>query len=353
MQAVYVMADPKTSARGRETVTTVTGRRTGPRNSICDVPGIRVGQAEDPELLTGVTVVIPDEPCLAAVDHRGGGIGARDTVLLGPGSTVTAVHGICLSGGSAFGLDAAGGVMHVLRGEGRGFLIGEAVVPLVPSAIIFDLMVGERRDWTHPPWWELGRTAAAALGTEFALGNAGAGMGATAGPLKGGVGTASFATDRCTVGALAVANPVGSTVIPGTDIFHAWMLEQNGEFGGQSVPTGPYDKQATDRVDGDPLGNTTLVVVATDATLTKDQAQRVAIMAQDGLAAAIRPAHGPLDGDTVFVLSTGAGATPDPWGGLSELGALAADATARAITRAVYAADTIPGYPGYRDHHGR
>jgi L-aminopeptidase/D-esterase-like protein len=327
--------------------------RVGPLNSICDVPGIKVGQAADGDLMSGVTVVIPDEPCVASVDHRGGGVGARDTVLLGLGSTITAVHGICLSGGSAFGLDAAGGAMHALRKAGRGFPIGSALVPLVPTAIIFDLNVGAQRDWDHPPWWDLGHKAASDLGTEIALGNAGAGTGATAGPLKGGIGTASFATPEFTIGALAVANPVGGTVIPGTDIFHAWTLEQQGEFGGQSVPTGQPETWIAEAPEAGPLENTTLVVVATDAALTKDQAQRVAIMAQDGLARAIRPVHAPLDGDTVFCLATGERAAPEPWSGLSELGTLGADVTARAITRAVYEATSIPDYPSYRDYHGR
>lgn len=325
----------------------------GKKNSICDVPGIKVGQADDAEMMTGVTVVVPDVPCVAAVDHRGGGIGARDTVLLGPGATVTKVHGICLSGGSAYGLDAAGGVLHVLRAAGRGLPIGEALVPLVPSAIIFDLMVGEQRDWDHPPWWDLGRRAAEALTTDMALGNAGAGMGATAGPLKGGVGTASFTSPDYTVGALAVANPIGGTVIRGTSTFHAWMLEQNGEFGGQTAPVAQPEIFVAEGAAGYPLGNTTLAVVATDAALTKDQAQRVAVMAQDGLAKAIRPVHGPLDGDTVFALATGARAAPDPWSGINVLGTLAADAVARAITRAVFAADSVPGYPSYRDYHDR
>ena len=265
---------------------------------------------------------------------------------------MTEVHGICLSGGSAFGLDATGGVMHALRASGRGFRIGEALVPLVPSAIIFDLMVGEQRDWDHPPWWDLGRQAAEALGTDVCLGNAGAGMGATAGPLKGGVGTASVTASDYTVGALAIANPVGGTVIRGTSTFHAWMLEQNGEFGGQTALTGQPEIFTTDGDAGYPLGNTTLAVVATDAALTKDQAQRVAVMAQDGLAKAIRPVHGPLDGDTVFVLSTGARSAPDAWSGITEIGTLAADTVARAITRAVYEAESLAGYPSYREFHG-
>ena len=130
---------------------------TGPRNSITDVPGITVGNAQDHDLATGATVVVPQEPALCAVDHRGGAIGARDTIALMPGSVGGWVHAVCLAGGSAFGLDAAGGVMDRLRAQGRGFEFGGAIVPIVPSAIIFDLMVGERRDWDHPPLVETGR----------------------------------------------------------------------------------------------------------------------------------------------------------------------------------------------------
>ncbi|MEM1164385.1 MAG: P1 family peptidase, partial [Pseudomonadota bacterium] len=266
-----------------------------------------------------------------------------------PGSVGNQAHAICLSGGSAYGLDASGGVMHALRAQGRGFQIADAVVPIVPSAIIFDLMIG-RRDWDHPPYWDLGRKAAEAAGSDVALGNAGAGMGATAGPLKGGTGTASFQTADYTVGALAVANPVGETVIPGTSTFWAWMLEQNGELGGQTPPVRPLQTAA--QTIGQPGENTTLVVIATDAKLDHDQALRVAIMAQDGLAYAIRPVHSPLDGDTVFVLSTGTADAPDPWGGITRLGQFAADAAARAIARGVYRAGPLGGRPSYRETHG-
>ncbi len=321
----------------------------GPRNSITDVPGIRVGNAENQQFSTGATVIVPDQPAICAIDHRGGAIGSRDTVTMMPGSVGSHVHAICLSGGSAYGLDAAGGVMHGLRAQGTGFQIADVVVPIVPQAIIFDLMVG-RHDWDHPPWWDLGAEALASAGMDFALGNAGAGLGATAGPLKGGLGTASFATGDYTVAALAVANPVGGCVIPGTDTFWAWMREQDGELGGQTPPgrapmlyTPPQSK---------PGENTTLVVIATDAELDRDTALRVAIMAQDGLAHAIRPVHSPLDGDTVFVLSTGRAPRPDPWHGISALGTLAADAAARAIARGVFEAEGIAGFPAYRDKHG-
>jgi len=326
--------------------------RTGFRNSIADVPGIRVGHAEDRGLTTGTTVIALREPCLCAIDHRGGAVGARDTIALMPGSIGGRVNAICLSGGSAYGLDAAGGVMDGLRRAGEGFAFGGALLPIVPSAIIFALMTGETRDWKDPPWWRLGRRALDAADEEFALGNVGAGLGATAGSLKGGIGTASFQTDAHVVGALAVANPAGSTVIPGTDTFWAWMLERDGELGGQRPPSSPLSDVATIPNAGAP-GNTTLVVVATDAALDRDMALRVAIMAQDGIATAIRPVHGPMDGDTVFVLSTGARDEPADLHGLMQLGALAADAAARAIARGVYEAETLAGVPSYRETHGR
>jgi L-aminopeptidase/D-esterase-like protein len=322
--------------------------RPGPLNSITDVPGIRVGNAELPALVTGATVVIPDHAAVAAVDVRGGGPGTRETQALAPGSTVQQVHGIALAGGSAYGLDAAGGVMHWLRGQGRGFAIGGTVVPIVPAAIIFDLATGGPKDWDRPPWWELGLEAAESAGTEFALGNAGAGMGAKAGRLKGGLGTASVRFDGLTVGALAVANPAGSAVMPGTRSFWAWWLELAGEFGGQTPPAAP--PADLDYHFPTPAGaNTTLAVVATDAELTRAQAQRIATMAQDGLARAIRPVHTPLDGDTVFVLATGARPLADPVAGLARLGMLAADCVARAITRGVYEAAPLAGLPAYRD----
>ncbi|MFK7943062.1 MAG: P1 family peptidase [Paracoccaceae bacterium] len=322
----------------------------GPLNSICDVPGIEVGNAEDRDLLTGVTVILPDAPVTCAVDHRGGAIGARETVSLRPGSVGGIAHAICLSGGSAYGLDAAGGVMHGLRAMGRGFELAGAVVPIVPSTIIFDLAFGEQRDWMHPPWWDLGTKALVAASSQFSLGNAGAGLGATAGPLKGGLGSASLIHEGTTLGAIAVVNPVGSTVMPGTDTFWGWTRALEGEVGNQHSPA--HMQKLDPPTHAKPGENTTLVVVATDAKLDRDQALRVAIMAQDGLAHAIRPVHSPLDGDTVFVLSMGTAEAPNPWHGVSTLGTMAADVTARAIMRGVYEAESLAGVPSYREVHG-
>ncbi len=323
--------------------------RPGPRNSFTDVPGILVGNAEAPGLTTGATAVIPEHPAIAAVDVRGGGPGSRETEALAPESTVVEVHGIALAGGSAYGLDAAGGVMHWLRGQGRGLRIAGAVVPIVPGAIIFDLATGGPKEWDHPPWWELGYQAARAAGADFALGNAGAGLGATAGRLKGGLGTASVTWDGLTVGALAVVNPMGSVLIPGSRTFWAWPFELADEFGGQTPPDAPPADLDHDFAASPPGANTTLAVIATDAKLTRAQAKRVACMAHDGFARAIRPVHSPLDGDTVFVLATGAIALADPVGDLARLGMLAADCAARAITRGVYEAAPLAGWPAYRD----
>ena len=318
----------------------------GALNAITDVPGILVGQAEDRALATGATVVLPEMPAVAAVDVRGGAPGTRETDFLRAESTLEHVHAIALSGGSAYGLDAAGGVMDWLRRQGRGLPVGGEIVPIVPSAIIFDLGRGAR--WTDPPWWRMGAEAAARASREVRLGSVGAGTGAhVGGALKGGVGTASV-VDGFTVGAIAVSNPAGSVTMPGTRTFWAWWLEQAGEFGGQKPPHARPDLSAPP-ASPDLLANTTLVVVATDAALGKADAGRIAIMAQDGLARAIRPVHTPLDGDIVFALSTGQRPLGDRISDLARIGGHAADCAARAITRGVVEAESIGGLPAWRD----
>ena len=320
--------------------------RPGPGNTICDVPGIRVGHAENHDHVTGATVILPENPCVAAVDHRGGGIGARDTVLLNAGSGVPVVHAITLSGGSAYGLDATGGVMHGLRQDGIGLPVRDEIVPIAPQAIIFDLLIGGAKQWDRPPWWDLGLAAYRAARAETALGNVGAGLGATAGPIKAGLGSASLVTDDYTIGALAVANPVGEVLIPGTTTFWGWMFERDGELGGQVPPAAPVSE--LDVPDSETMQNTTLAVVATDAALTRDQAYRIAIMAQDGFAQSIRPVHSPMDGDTVFVLSTGVRPFADVPVLMTQLGTAAAECVARAVMRGVYEAGTIAEYPSYK-----
>ena len=324
----------------------------GPMNTICDVPGIRVGNAEEPALVTGVTAIVADAPAVAAVSVAGGAPGTRGTTILGPAATMTHAHAVVLSGGSAHGLDAPGGAMDWLRSQGVGFRMGTVRVPIVPGAIIFDLLTGGPKHWEGSPWWSLGRAAAASAGTSFALGNAGAGLGARAGGLKGGLGSASLVTERATIGALAVVNSLGSTLVPGSAAFWAWPFERDGEFGGAPPPGRPLSDLAFDFTPYSAGTNTTLGVIATDAALTRGEAERVATMAQDGIARAIRPAHSPLDGDTIFVLSTGARPLSDSIAGVAEIGHLAADCLARAVARGVFAAEPLADLPSYRQLHG-
>jgi len=340
--------------------------RPGSRNLITDVDGILVGNAEDQRLRSGVSVILCDPPCVASVDVRGGAPGTRETDLLDPSCRVDRVDAICLSGGSAYGLSATDGVMRWLRERGRGVAIADVVVPIVPSAILFDLLNGGDKTWDWPPYPQLAYTAAGAAGRDFALGNAGAGLGAKAGNLKGGLGSAS-AVDPATgiqVGAIVAVNARGYTTMGDMPQFWAWALEQDGEFG--ALPPPPHGLGlgvSHDRADPghdpadaartDPRANTTIAVVATNARLDKASAQRLAVMAQDGLARSIRPVHTPQDGDTVFSVATGRhDLGTDPLA-LAELGTLAADCLARAVARGVYNAATLGAARGWRDVFGR
>lgn len=327
------------------------------RNLITDIPGVRVGHAGDAKLGSGVTAVIFDTAVVASVDVRGGGPGTRETALLDPAQTVEGIDAIVLSGGSAFGLDAASGVQAWLREQGRGFQVREAQVPIVPGAILFDLLSGGDKNWgRYPPYRELGYQAAKAASGEFALGSAGAGLGATTVNLKGGIGSAHAQTrSGLMVGALAAANAAGSTTIGNTPHFWAAPFEQGKEFGGRGWPASmPADALAF-RSKGALGENTTLAVVVTDAKLTKAQAKRLAVMAQSGLSRAIYPVHTPLDGDVVFAAATGQKSLPDPVFALSELGMLAGNVLARAIARGIYEAAALPfpgALPSWRDRFG-
>lgn len=236
----------------------------------------------------------------------------------------------------------------------RGFAVAGRRIPIVPGAIIFDFPIGGARAWPDgPPYWQLGLHAAAAAGGAFALGNVGAGYGARAGCLKGGLGSASvLAEEGFTVGALAVANPLGSVVMSESGTFWAWALEQAGELGHQRPPGGVAEAPALPAGRPVPGANTTLAVVATDLALDKAAAGRLAVMAQDGLARAIRPSHTPFDGDCVFALATGRqkalAAGPER---VARAGALAADCLARAVARAVFEAAALGGFPAYRDEY--
>jgi len=327
--------------------------KTGEKNLITDVPGIQVGNAQDEDLRSGVTVVKPDDPAVASVDVRGGGPGSRETEALNSDCLVDVVHALVLSGGSAFGLDAAGGVMSYLAKQKIGFQLEEAIIPIVPSAILFDLLNGGDKAWGDvSPYAALGHKAVSQCDTSFKLGNEGAGIGAVAGGIKGGLGSASFVYDdednKITIGAIAAVNSMGSVTMPDSSVMWAAPFEQNYELGGQKVP----EKNARYNLDYKfelPVGkNTTLAIVATDAILTKPQARRVAIMAQDGLARAIRPIHSPFDGDSLFVISTGKQKLSDPITGIAKLGMLAADCVARAIARGVYEAESFGGFESYQ-----
>jgi L-aminopeptidase/D-esterase-like protein len=329
-----------------------------PRNLITDVPGLRVGHAQDARLGSGSTVVIFDEPAVASVDVRGGGPGTRETALLDPAQTVEGIDAIALSGGSAFGLDAASGVQAWLREQGRGFAVRSARVPIVPGAVLFDLLNGGAKDWGRfPPYRDFGYAAAAAAALDFTLGSVGAGAGATTANCKGGIGSASAqAADGCIVGALAAVNAVGAVTVGDGPWFWAAPFEVDGEFGGRGLPGSFSPRMLEPRMKGATPENTTLVVVATDATLTKAQANRLAVMAQSGLSRAIYPVHSPLDGDIVFAASTGRRPLADPLHGLSALGTLAANVVARAIARGVYEARALSvpqALPSWKDKFGK
>ncbi|HEY9451217.1 MAG TPA: P1 family peptidase [Bradyrhizobium sp.] len=330
------------------------------KNLLTDVPGVRVGHADDEALASGVTAIVFDAPATASIDVRGGGPGTREDAALKPESTVEAIDGIALSGGSAHGLDAAGGIQAWLAEQGRGFRIREAVIPIVPGAICFDLLNGGNKAWGRfPPYRDLGYAAARAAGADFALGSVGAGLGATTANLKGGLGSASARTEGgVTVGALAVVNAIGSVTVGDGPWFWAAPFEIGNEFGGRGLPPSFTPDMLKARLKGGPaataLENTTLVVVVTDAMLTKAQARRLAMIAQTGMARAIYPVHAPLDGDVVFAAATGMKPV-DPLFGLTELGMVAANTVARAIARGVHGATALPflgALPAWSDRFG-
>src|SRR6202451_818846 len=329
------------------------------RTLLTDVPGLKVGHGTDLRLGSGTTVVVFDEPAVASIDIRGGGPGTRQSALLDPAATVEGIDAIVLSGGSAFGLDAASGTQAWLKEQGRGFAVRTARVPIVPAAVLFDLLGAGNKDWgKFPPYRELGYAAAASsAAADFALGSVGAGAGATTVNYKGGIGSASAQTpDGHIVGALAAVNAVGSVVVDRGPWFWAAPFEQDGEFGGRGFPSALPSGALELRTKGTPQASTTLVIVATDAALNKAQAKRVAVMAQSGLSRAIYPVHTPLDGDVVFAASTGRRALGRPPRGLTSLGAVAANVVARAIARGVFAATALP-LPGamrsWQDEFGR
>ncbi|MEX0286245.1 MAG: P1 family peptidase [Paracoccaceae bacterium] len=330
----------------------------GPRNLITDVPGLLVGNAHDDALKSGTTVLTADVPFTASVAVMGGAPGSRETDLLAPDKSVQQVDALVLSGGSAFGLDACSGVMDVLHAQGRGYRAGSAIIPIVPGAIIFDLLNGGDKVWAETPYRALGRAAMEALSENFDLGSHGVGTGALSAMLKGGLGSASLVLpDGTTVGALVAANPMGSVTTPGDRHFWAAPYEIDGEFGGTGPDTATglgrsFDSRKRDAMLNAPAEgtNTTIAIVATDAALTKSQCQRVAMAAHDGIGRACVPAHSPADGDLVFALSHGDRSIAGD-AGLAMIGHAASMCLSRAIARAVYEARPAPGdlLPCWRD----
>ncbi|GAT06931.1 P1 family peptidase [Mycolicibacterium novocastrense] len=331
-------------------------------SSITDVAGIRVGQHHrlDADVTlgsgwaSGTTVVLTPPGTVGGVDGRGGAPGTRETDLLDPINSVQHVDAVVLSGGSAYGLATADGVMRYLEEQGRGVALDGGVVPIVPAAVVFDLPVG---GWQCRPTAEFGYAAAAAAGTEVAIGTVGAGTGARAGVLKGGVGTASMQLDcGVTVGALVIVNSAGEVFDTATGL--PWLAYQIEEFGLIPPPADQIAAYADRHREFSPL-NTTIAVVATDAAMSPAACRRVAVAAHDGLARTIRPCHTPHDGDTVFALATGAVEVPlDPTTPASmtpemplitQVGAAAADCLARAVMVGVLAAESVAGIPAYRD----
>jgi L-aminopeptidase/D-esterase-like protein len=331
-------------------------------SAITDVGGIRVGQHHrvdaDATLgsgwASGTTVVLTPPGTVGAVDGRGGAPGTRETDLLEPSNSVRHVDAVVLTGGSAYGLAAADGVMSWLEEQGRGVAMEGGVVPIVPAAVVYDLPVG---GWQCRPSAAFGYSAAEAAGTEVALGTVGAGAGARVGVLKGGVGTASVTLESgVTVGAIVVVNAAGEVIDTATGL--PWQADQIEEFGLTRPPADQIAAFAARNVEFSAL-NTTIAVIATDAALSPAGCHRIAIAAHDGLARTIRPCHTPLDGDTVFALATGAvEVPPDPETPASmspevplitAVGAAAADVLARAVLVGVLAAESVAGIPTYRD----
>ena len=322
--------------------------RPGPRNLITDVAGLRVGQAQDDNVKTGVTVLVGDKPFTAAVHVMGGAPGTRETDLLAPDKTVQEADALVLSGGSAFGLDAASGVADALRAQGRGFAVGDQTVPIVPGAILFDLINGGDKAWDENPYKRLGAEARANAGQAFDLGSVGAGTGALIADLKGGLGSASLTLGNATVGALVAVNALGRVTVGETRHFWAAPYEMEAEFGGVGMAD-TFDAGPIPPVKGGDSRNTTIAIVATDVALTQAQATRMAVAAHDGMARAIYPSHTPMDGDLVFAAATGAVSLEESGVDPLLLGHAAALCLSRSIARGVYwasdtAHDLLPTY---------
>ena len=324
--------------------------RPGPRNLITDVPGLKVGHATSESVRTGITAVLCEAGWAAAVDVRGGGPATRETDSLASENLVGRAHAVVLAGGSVFGLAAADGVAAWLSTRGSGLQLspGTPSIPIVPCAVLHDLANGGDKNWgLAPPYRDLGVSAADAAQPDFALGSVGAGRGALAGFRKGGIGSASLSFDGIVVGALVAVNSVGSVMMPDDKTYWAWAFELDEEFGGGGPPRGPMDLSdpAPDDARLAAIGrlrpgvNTTIAVIACNAGLNTAECKRIAVMAQDGIARAVRPAHTPFDGDTVFALASAEVALVDQVlraAQIGRIGSAAADCLTRAIARAVH-----------------
>lgn len=324
--------------------------RPGPRNLITDVKGLMVGNAQDERVKSGVTVLTASRPFVAAVQVMGGAPGTRETDLLAPENLVQDVDALVLSGGSALGLSAASGVADALRREGQGFDVGGQRVPIVPAAILFDLLNGGAKDWTVNPYPALGAQALNMAGADFDLGSVGAGTGATTATCKGGLGSASLLLPSgARVGALVAVNALGSAIVPGGMHFWAAPFEFGEEFGGLGLAS-DHDPGTPPVTKHGPARNTTIAIVATDAALTQAEAKRMAIAAHDGMARALVPSHTPMDGDLVFAASTCDRPLSDAAEALI-IGHAASICLARAIARGVYSASPAAGdrVPCWRD----
>jgi len=333
--------------------------KSGKRNLITDVEGLRVGNAQSQSLKSGVTVLVGDAPFTASVHVMGGAPGSRETDLLAPDKLVSQVDALVLSGGSSLGLDAASGVANALRQQGRGFDVRGQNVPIVPAAIIFDLLNGGDKSWRQNPYHDLGQEALANAKNHFDLGSVGAGTGATTATLKGGLGSASVVLEldsktTVTVGALVAANPYGAVTPPDSATFWAapWESKDNPEFGGLGIDPAPRTDLTPTKASLSASENTTIAIIATDAKLDKAQCQRLAMAAQDGMARAIVPSHTLFDGDLIFAASTGAVTIDTPEHDVM-IGHAAASALSRAIARAIWEATPADGdiLPTFRQKH--
>lgn len=331
--------------------------QTGPTNLITDIPGLLVGNASDPTLKSGTTVLVSDAPFTAGVHVMGGAPGTRETDLLAADKMVQEVDALVLSGGSAFGLDAVGGVIDTLRAGGRGFQIGDQTVPIAPGAILFDLINGGDKSWTRNPYYDLGARALGNAASSFELGSVGAGIGATTFNMMGGLGSASMVTPfGHTVGALVAVNALGSATVGDSKHFWSAPWEIGDEFGGlgaaSEYPQGWGGVKHANQTNTNT--NTTIAIVATDAELTQARCTRIATAAHDGMARALMPSHTPMDGDLVFAVATGEKPLNAPVGEILAIGHAAATCLARAIARGVHAATPQPGntLPCWTDKFG-